>query len=374
VLLWPLISYSDWRDAWILRLIGERHGPVLRRALPEFTDGSERTPFRLRQRPVRARASGPSRASRVLPIGGFALLLTLAATVILAVAVLGFTIARSRDGGHAVPALGGHASVGILAVSFPTGWRRETSPLASQLGLNPAVALAPADYGGDTLVIGKAVTPNPQLLPHTLLASLPSLPTPQTVKLGSAMFYRYVNLSPGGQHGSETVYAMSTTVGTVLAVCTADSAQTAFISSCERSLATLKLTSGSAVQPGPSPAYASAFNRAISRLNTSRATLGSQLRAARAAKAQASAARALAAAHAQAATSLAYLAAGPASGANSAVVRALELTGAAYLALGRAASRHDSSRYRAAQATLQRATRALDVAYSQLDAFGYSAG
>ena len=52
----------------------------------------------------------------------------------------------------------------------------------------------------------------------------------------------------------------------------------------------------------------------------------------------------------------------------------MELTGAAYLALGRAASRYDSSGYRAAQATLQRATRALDAAYSQLDAFGYSAG
>ena len=307
----------------------------------------------------------------MLPLGGSALLLTLGAAVILAAAALGYTVAHSGNGGHGSPALNRQASSGPLRLSFATGWRPATSPVAAQLGLQDAIAWAPSALRGETLTIGRGVTADPQLLPRPLLASLPSEPTPQTVTLGGAQFYRYLNLTPRGEHGSESVYAMSTTIGTVLGVCIAPQPSTSFTSSCERSLGTLALTSGKALPPGPIPAYASALNLAIQGLNDSVSKIGSRLRSAPTAKAQAQADYALAAAHAQAATALSHLTAGPASAANTAVVAALKLNDTAYRALGRAASLQDATDYSAAQASLKRAASALTAAYSRLDAFGY---
>jgi len=365
----PLFRYSDWRDAWVLRLIGERYGPVLLR--PETDDAYESPPSRLAQRMSPAGLSMPDRASRVLPLGGSALLMMLAAAVILAAAALGFTTARSGNGGGASPKLTRHASAGLLALSAPADWR-QTSPVAVQLGLQDEIALGPSRPRGEMLVIGRTVTADPQLLPQTLLASLPSAPVPATVKLGGMTFYRYLNLSPSGERTSESVYAMSTTVGTVLGLCIAPMESISFTSSCERSLATLKLASGKALQPGPIPDYESALALAIKRLDDVRTKVGSQLRTAPSAKAQAKAAYALAAAHAQAAAALSHLNAGPANAANAAVVAALVQSDAAYRSLGRAAALQDPTRYRDARASLQRATSALTAAYSRLEAFGYS--
>jgi hypothetical protein len=220
------------------------------------------------------------------------------------------------------------------------------------------------------LLVGRTVSGDPQLLPHALLDSLSSVPAPQIVTLGSATVYRYLNLTPHGQR-TESIYAVSTTVGTILGICVAPAAQTSFIGSCERSLATLVLTSGTALPPGPLPGFASALDAAIRRLNGVNASVGSQLASATAAAAQAKAADALAVADAQAATTLLPLHAGPATGAKFAVVAALRLADKAYLALGRAASRQDPTGYRAARASVAQANTALTTAYSRLATFGY---
>jgi hypothetical protein len=230
--------------------------------------------------------------------------------------------------------------------------------------------MAPPGSTGEMLLVGRTVSGDPQLLPHTLLDSLSSVPAPQTVTLGSATVYRYLNLTPRGQK-TESIYAMSTTVGTVLGICVAPAVQTSFIGSCERSLATLVLTSGTALPPGPLPGFASALDAAIRRLNGVNASVGSQLASATAAAAQAKAADALAVADAQAATTLLPLHAGPATGAKFAVVAALRLADKAYLALGRAASRQDPTGYRAARASVAQANTALTTAYSRLATFGY---
>jgi hypothetical protein len=379
----PLFRYSDWRDAWVLRLIGERFGPVLVRAELELEDEYQSPSSRLRRRVADARWSMSDRvsetqfsiserASRTLPLRGSGLILTLAAAFVLAAAALGFTVARSGAGGGAAPALTGHASAGLLRLSVPPRWRRETSPVAVRLGLTDGIARSPSRSRGEMLVVGRTVTPDPQLLPRTLLASLPSVPTPQTVSLGHATFYRYLNLSPRDGPSPESVYAMSTTIGTVLGLCIAPTASVSFTSSCERSLATLTLGSGRALPPGPIPAYAANLNLAIKQLNDVRSTAGTRLRTAPAATVQAQAADALAAAYAQAAATLSHLNAGPAGAANSAVVAALALNETAYRALGRAASLQDSASYSAASTSLRRAASALTAAYSGLDAFGYS--
>ncbi len=362
-----LFRYSALRNAWILRGIGERYGPVLCPAerqtttkvapAPSRTHGMHkpRWPIRVRPRPA------------VLPLRSRPVV----ALAIVGAAALGFTIAQESGGGQSLAALAEHASTGVLQVSVPPGWRRQTPPATPQLGLSDELALAPATPGGEMLVIGRTVATDPQLLPQGLLASLPAAPRPQIVTLGKVSFYRYLNLSPRGASTSESVYAVPTTVGTVLGVCSARKASPSFTSSCERSLGTLRLASGTVLPPGPSPSYASALNDVIGRLNAVRHPMDSQLHGARVARAQAQAANELAAAHAEAASALLRLSAGPASAANSAVVTALKMTGRAYGALGLAAAHDDAGAYSAASASLTRATEALNSAFARLSALGY---
>jgi hypothetical protein len=368
----PLFRYSDWRDAWVLRVIGEQYGPVLLRADPEFEDVYQRPPSRLRRRIAEAQLSRSERAPRALPLRGSSLLLTLAAMAIAAAAAVGFTVAHSGANRGAVPALTGHASAGLLTLSVPSGWRRATSPVVAQLGLDDGIALSPAGSRGELLVIGRTVTPDPQLLPRALLASLASVPTPQTVSLGHATFYRYLNLWPRGGRSPESVYAMSTTFGTVLGVCISPKIRISFISGCERSLATLAVGAGEMLPPGPIPGYASALSLAIKQLNGVLTAAGSRLLTAAAAKTQARAANSLAAAYGQAAGTLSHLNAGPAGAANSALVAALALNQTAYRALARAASLQQSAPYSDARTSLRHAASAVTAAYSGLAAFGYS--
>lgn len=370
LLLWPFFRYCGWRDAWVLRGIGERCGPVLR--LAERPTAATAAPAASRAHrshkpwwPIRVRP----RPTGLLP--GSTLVVALALGGILAAGALGFAIARTSDGRQSLPALDKHVSTGGLQVSVPAGWRRRNPPPTPQLGLADVLALAPAASGGGMLVVGRAVTTDPRLLPQGLLAALPDAPRPQIVKLGKVSFYRYLNLSPRGESKSETVYAVPTTVGTILGVCLMRQASPGFTSSCERSLGALKLASGTVLPLGPAPSYASALNAVISRLNDVRRGVGSQLRAARAPRAQAKAANELAAAHAEAAAALLRLSAGPASAANAAVATALEMTGRAYGALGLAAARNDVRAYAAASASLAGATAALDSALARLTALGY---
>jgi hypothetical protein len=368
----PLFHYDYWRDAWVLKLIGHRYGPVLLRAGsqegPEAR--AEREPLRLHRMVGHSQVALPERGSRVLPAGVSALGVILAAVVVVGAGALGFSVAHSGSSSPGTPALSGHASAGLIRLSFPSGWRQEVPTPASPLSLSDEIALTRTVAPNGTLVVGRTATPNPELLPPSLLAALPSVPAPRTIHLGGLTFYRYLNLPVRGQRSS--VYAMSTTAGTVVGICSAPDLSTSFISACEQSLPTIALASGSVLPPGPIPAYASALSVTIKRLNRVRADAGAQLRRATTARTTAKAAYALAAAHAQAATTLSRLNAGPASAANSAVVAALQRNAAAYRALGRSASLGASARYKEARALVARAAAELTAAWSRVRAFGYS--
>lgn len=373
VVLRLLFRYSYWRDAWILRGIGEWHGPVLRPAERPAAAKAGPVPSRAprihrhkRSRPIRVRAP-----SAVLPLGRTPLM-ALALPGIVVAGALGFMMAPGHGARQSLPTLTEHVSSGVLRVSVPSGWRRQVSPASTaQLGLSDELALAPAASRGAMLVMGRTVTTDPQLLPQSLLASLPATPRSQTITVGRISFYRYLNLLARGESTSESVYAVPTTVGTVLGVCRTGKAQPGFTSTCERSLATLRLTSGTVLPLGPSPRYASALDAVISRLNAARRGLDAQLRDARTPRAQARAASALAAAHAEAASALLRLAAGPASAASAATAGALKVSERAYGALALAAAQDDARAYRAASSSLQRATKALDAALARLSALGY---
>jgi lipopolysaccharide exporter len=354
----PLFRYSYQHEAWILVGVGERYGPVLRSPDGELPAEAPAARYgQRREAPLRPDGIRPR--LRVLWLSG-----------ILITALLGFTFARATVDGHSPPAPDKHVSAGLLQVTFPSGWRRQTPRANPQLSLNDELALAPAS-GGGMLVIGRTTTADSDLLPQSLLASLTVAPRPQTVTLGKVSFYRYLNLSPRGQNTSETVYATPTTVGTVLGVCLTRHAPPGFAASCELALASLRLASGTVLALGPSSSYAAGLNAVLSKLNAVRSSAGSQLRSARDASAQARAAEVLAGAHAAAASALLRLDAGTATAANSAVATALRMTADAYRALARAAVSGDAGGYSAASESLTRAANALESALARLNSLGY---
>ena len=363
--LWPLFRYSEWRDAWVLRIGGERFGPVLVRV--------SNAPLRFRIADVFVRTRHASREVLADEVprtrSSIAVLIV---TIAVVAGVLGFVLSRSTGGSgpHHPPPLSAQVSAGALQLSFPAAWRHGSSPVAAQLGLSDVIDMSPSASGSRTLIVGSTATPNPQLLPTQLLSSLASPPTPQTVTLGRTAVYRYPDLLPQGQSTPESVYAMPTTFGTAVGVCIAPAS--GFAASCERSLATLHVTSGSRLSPGPSQIYASGLDSAIKTLNTAQARTGPQLAHAHATKAQVAAASTLGSAYTHAADALSHLTAGPAATANTDVVSALKTIAGAFGALGTAASHHDSSAYGAAEASVKRGMNALSTAYGQLKPFGYN--
>jgi hypothetical protein len=289
----------------------------------------------------------------------------------LVVALLGFLFARSTGGRASQPALDKHALAGSVQLSYPSAWRQQTPPASLPVGLTDELALGPTAPSGAQLVIGRAATGGAPLAPKQLLAAIPNAPAAQIVSLGGLAFYRYLNLPPRGNNLSESVYALPTTIGTIVGVCATPQPQPSFTSSCERLLGTIRLSSGSVLPLGPSGNYASALDRVLNKLNAIRISAGSQLRSARNARAQAKAADELAAAHHRAASALGRLDAGSASAVNTALANALRATGDAYAALGQAALHNDRAGYSAATIAVTHARNALNSALVELGSLGY---
>jgi O-antigen/teichoic acid export membrane protein len=352
--LQPLFRYSLMRDAWILRGVGESFGPVLR-----TTPGAPAAPGAHWRREARSRPIGVRRRSVVLLLGG-----------IVVVAALGFTIARGLGGRPTPPALDRHARAGLLAVRFPSDWRRRPPRSARPLRLTDQIALAPAT-GGGLLGIGRLDTADHDLLPASSIASFARAPRPQIVRLGHVSFYRFQNPSPPEKHGSESLYLVPTTVGTVVGVCRIPARTADVAGGCQRTLGSLRLASGRFLPLGPNRTYVADLNSVIGHLNAVRVSAGAQLSTAPDAAAQATAADALAATYATAASQLTSVDAGSAALANAAVAIALGQTAAAYTALSGAAARDDVTGYRNASASITHATNAVNSALAQLSALGY---
>ena len=312
--------------------------------------------------------------SRPRPLPGDRRLAMLAVVAVAAAAAIGFLIAHASSASpSSAPALDQHASAGLLQVSFPSGWQRGPTS-TSHLALKDELALAPKGPAGGVLVIGRTDTTDPTLLPQNILAALSSTPTAQIVTLHGAQFDRYLDLSARGVSGRESVYALPTTVGTVLGVCLQGSGGTSFTSTCERIVGSISLTSGRVLAIGPSAGYAAGLSAAISKLNAARSAPASRLRNARVPATQATAAAALATAYLNAASAVTRLQAGTAQSDNLAVATALRSTGTAYAALGRAAASSDATGYASATKSVTSAESALSAAFSQLAKLGYAVG
>ncbi|MGN6869054.1 MAG: serine/threonine-protein kinase [Solirubrobacteraceae bacterium] len=309
--------------------------------------------------------ASPSRARALIP----ALIAAIAAAV-------GFIVS---PGSHRAPpqalALTQTASAGHVAISYPSVWRPAgaTDPAPGSLRLSAPVAIVPRQ-GGGALFVGTTTATDSTLLPKGLGSTLAAPPQGAAVKLGSLVFRRYLNLLPQGAAAPETVYALPTTAGTVIASCIAPTVDaTLFASTCERAVGSLRLTSAAALTLTANPAFAKSLGGVVATLDAARGADGRRLAGARRPADQAVAARRLAQAHDDAAKAAARLSPGPVGAdANAAIVAALKRLGSAYASLAQAASHHDGRNYAAASTAVSQADAALGAAFARLSQDGYS--
>ena len=240
--------------------------------------------------------------------------------------------------------------------------------------LSNPVALVPREGGTGALFVGTATATDATLLPKGLGAALPASPQGSAIKLGGLIFRRYLNLLPQGAAAPETVYALPTTAGTVIASCVAPNTDaTVFASTCERAVGSVRLKSAVALPLTANPNFARALGGVIRTLNAARSAGSRQLEAARRPGDQAAAARRLARGHDAAATAASRLSAGPiGADANLAMVAALRRLGTAYASLAQAAQANDKHRYANAQVEITGADTALGGAFARLRQDGYS--
>jgi hypothetical protein len=241
---------------------------------------------------------------------------------------------------------------------------------STQTGLTGGIA---GLSGRELIAVGTATTSDPTLLPAGLFASFVGTPSPQLVTLSGATFDRYLNVAVRGYDGSESVYAVPTANGTVLAICRTPAPNPRFASTCQQVVQSIRLSSGT-LAPGLLPSYASTLGEIISRLDAARSSWGPRLSASRAARVLVSAANQLAAAQAKAAVAVAALRPGPARSVNRVLATALRTDAQAYGALARAVDQRRVSAYRSAGTAVTRADRAVNSALAALGAFGYRVG
>jgi hypothetical protein len=305
-----------------------------------------------------------------------------AVAAVVIVAVIGFALARSsRGGGNGSganpPALSNHAAATSFRVSYPADWHRlSVAPTGPLPPLGGALALAPKGTGRE-LVIGTTPVGGSASgqLPAALRGALSQTPKGETVNLGGQQWNRYLDLSPSGQGVIESFYVLSTTTAPIGAACAAQKPSAAFTATCERVLATLRLTAGGALALGIDTGYAARLNAIVATLNSTRRAVGAGLLAGSLA-ARAQAAQRLAAAHAQAAAAGGRLSPAEAglAEANRTLVSALVQTAAAYRALGAAITDRRQAAYQSAQAKLEAGAQSLGAAFTGLQGLGYRIG
>jgi hypothetical protein len=193
------------------------------------------------------------------------------------------------------------------------------------------------------------------------------------VTLGGRQFYRYFGLSPGGS--SETVYALPTNSGTVLAACQLQGSQPSFNGDCERVLGKLTVLGATALPLGPRQSVATQLSGVINALNAAVSTGQTRLRSAGKAAAQATAAGQLATAYEQAAANLQKTPTGPAEATTvKSLAAALAKIGTDYKSLEAAASHNNAGKYNAARQTIANDGTPVSAQLTRLGQFGYAGG
>jgi hypothetical protein len=291
-------------------------------------------------------------------------------------AAAGFILApRSGPSRGGVPRLTRTAVTGPLSISYPRDWRQvagHSSAVGSVLATR--VTLEPAD-GDGALVVGVAGATGSPPLPRDVASALASAQG-VTVKLGPYSYRRFLDVAaPWGV--PETLYALLTTAGTVVADCVGATRDVeAFAASCERSVASLRLRSGSDRPINANPQFARALNAIVSKLHAATTAASGQLLAAKRLRPdQAAAAQRLASAYYNAARADTDLLPGPAGAdANRDIAKALRALGSAYTSLASAAGHGDRRGYDTSRDAVANAQGDLTAGFARFRLDGYAPG
>jgi hypothetical protein len=299
---------------------------------------------------------------------------------VLVAAVLGFVLAGSGGGDKAptfqtptTPA----AAKGV-EVLVPPDWKKLASaPQIPGVKLDQPVAYGPAgtDGGGQSVTVGNVTdgADNSALLSPDFLAAAGfeagKLPARKSVELGGGgvQAYEYENLTVKGAPGKLTVFTAPTSAGVATVVCSVPAQD------CEAIANTLKLSDGKPFPVGPSKEFGAAVSKALGDVTKASQTARAQLKSAKTNKSQAPVARKAAVAYDQAAKSIEQLEVSPADEALKALILGPLRDGQqAWKRLSTAASKHDGSAYKKAQADIAAAEKDLGGAVRGLAAAGYS--
>jgi hypothetical protein len=301
---------------------------------------------------------------------------------IISAAVLGLAAANQSKPSATPPAPDQLARTREVSFFYPGTWHLQSAPRIRGLSLRDAVAVSSSASPAGRLVIGTSPTRSDNPLPEQFIATtITGTPPQKLVTLGKHQFFRVIDPRLTLGAASQSVYALSSAAGPIIAVC--QTASQAFAASCEHVLSTLQVATHASVPAArtahsapaaakPSRAYAGALSAILTRLTRERGAAAHDLAAARTSKPEAKAAGLLAGLHAQASGEIAGLRAGPAAAANASLATALRNLADAYGTLGRAALHNDSHGYRVGQSDIAQASSALSAALAKLAALGYA--
>jgi hypothetical protein len=291
-----------------------------------------------------------------------------------AAAAAGGFVAGHSGSTASTAALANSASAGSLELSFPSGWQRAgAAAQVPGLTLSQPLVLASAKPAG-TLAAGMVDASGPTLLPASFRAQLQAAPTPSDpVQIGNLQAYRYSGLQLKGTGGVLTLYVIPTSAGVATLACQPAGAQAAFLSACERVVATLRLSGAKPFALGPSQDYARLLSTTFDRLRARTSGSAARLRGAHTPTAQHDAAQALAQAYRGASSELAGAAVDPvARDANRALAGALRRLGDAYSAASAAAGGADDGAWGRAGDAIRRGAAGLVAARKALSDLGYA--
>jgi hypothetical protein len=290
-----------------------------------------------------------------------------------ALAGFAFTPAVHRAGGDTP--LSNSASNAAMTVSFPANWRRSSSPRAmAALKLTEPIELVSNSKA--ELLIGGGTTRSPTLLPPNIRSVLSVSTRRENVRLGDVTFYRYRALPLEESTNAMTIYALPTTAGVLIGLCTQpQSIAFAAGSACERIIGSLRLTSAKPLALGPQAGYATELSKVLFELDGARARGEVQLAHAKTASMQALAAGQLAQAHEQAAGALRKAGPGPAEAAtNAELVATLTRIGNGYAKIGAGAHSESSNTFDRGRDVVRDATPEFAKVLGKLATFGYRIG
>jgi hypothetical protein len=311
----------------------------------------------LRRRP--APFPGSPRFGRAGVVAG---LVVAALAVVASVVVLTTGGGADRDSSRAAPPRGPEVvRTGGLAVTVPTGWRREPrEPRIPGVRFTDPIVLV-EEASGARLVAGLLPATSRTLLPSAFAHAMATdLPRPETVEIGEDLQARhYAGLTSADGADVLDAYAAPTTEGVATVVCLAGAASS-LLNDCWSAVSRIKLERGSSLSPDAAAAFRVGLRASVEALDRSDSAARRALSRSTTTEAQAQAVAPLPGAYRGAAATLAPLV--PArQGVAPDIVAALRRAGTGYKRLEQSIRRADREAYEAARsaavarrATLQR--------------------